>query len=298
VLDRCLSSKAKKYTIHELLHECRLALINNNPGLENLSLRQIYYDLAFMKSKSGFSAPITSYIGIDRKKYYYYSAEGYSIFSSSLLKSDNYQPDLILRFLRALFPENFISGILRHNVLNITEQNYLNGFNLKHSAGKGEIPENYFIFLKAIILKKCVRCIHKSHEFVFSPAFLTAFKSVYFVLGMHHAGLPKPKAMEISDDILLETESKEKYIPLEKNPEYYFNGRIHPLAINNNSKIKKYKFKIIRGFENNLIKYSYFPGQKIRKSSRSGDYVLEWKGVWDEWADEILRSLDGKISLK
>ncbi|MCX8081588.1 MAG: hypothetical protein N3F09_10170 [Bacteroidia bacterium] len=81
ILDRCLRDKGRTYGIEDLLKACNEALTHRGGSSNRISLRQIYYDLAFMKAPWGLNAPIMTERTSDGKKFYRYADPQYSIFN-------------------------------------------------------------------------------------------------------------------------------------------------------------------------------------------------------------------------
>lgn len=98
VLDRCLSDRYRHYHIQELLDECNKALGREN--LPAVSRRQVYDDLAFMKSERGWNAPIVS-IQDGRSKYITYS-EDFSIQETPLTEMELDQLQTLITSLSRL----------------------------------------------------------------------------------------------------------------------------------------------------------------------------------------------------
>lgn len=87
VLDRCFSNQYKEYYIDDLINECSKELNYFDGSERPISRRTIFNDINYMKSESGWNAPIeVVYRG--RKASYRYSEPGFSINKSSLSKDD------------------------------------------------------------------------------------------------------------------------------------------------------------------------------------------------------------------
>lgn len=83
ILDRCLSNPGKLYSIQTLLDEVNNGLKEDNLQNEGIGLRQLREDLKFMRSETGFQAPIeTQKLG--GKYCYLYSDTAFSINNSPL----------------------------------------------------------------------------------------------------------------------------------------------------------------------------------------------------------------------
>jgi len=58
ILDKCFKNFGRTYTIKDLLEEVNNELAYYNADGSGIQIRQLRVDIAFMKSDSGYSAPI------------------------------------------------------------------------------------------------------------------------------------------------------------------------------------------------------------------------------------------------
>jgi len=77
-LDRCFSNKGRKFFIDDLIEYVSAALMDYTGRNSSISRRQILKDIDFMRSETGFRAPIASFRD-GKKTYYRYADGGYSI---------------------------------------------------------------------------------------------------------------------------------------------------------------------------------------------------------------------------
>lgn len=83
-IDKCLSNQARRWTLDDLIEECRDALYESE-GVANVSRRTIQGDIQMMRSdRLGYNAPIEVY----DNKYYRYADPEYSITKRPLTESD------------------------------------------------------------------------------------------------------------------------------------------------------------------------------------------------------------------
>lgn len=78
VLDKCFQNFGRKYYFQDLLDVVNEALLEENPISTGVQTRQLRDDIRFMKSESGYTAPIESYRD-GRKAFYRYSDKDFSI---------------------------------------------------------------------------------------------------------------------------------------------------------------------------------------------------------------------------
>ncbi len=82
-LDKCFSNFGRKYYFTDLLEVVNNALSDFDPSTAGIKTRQLRDDIRFMKSESGYSAPINA-IADGKKAYYRYDNNEFSINNSPL----------------------------------------------------------------------------------------------------------------------------------------------------------------------------------------------------------------------
>lgn len=85
-LDKCFRDFSHRYYIQDLVEQCEASLYDYCFD-GSVSVRQIYKDIDFMKSRSGYNAPIES-LSDGRRKYYRYTNKDYSITHQIISDSD------------------------------------------------------------------------------------------------------------------------------------------------------------------------------------------------------------------
>lgn len=78
VLDKCFRNPGRQYSIDDLTEECNRALHELEPDSDGIRRRQVYYDIRFMSSEQGWSAPLEKYKK-GRQVYYRYEDQNFSI---------------------------------------------------------------------------------------------------------------------------------------------------------------------------------------------------------------------------
>ena len=79
ILDRCFSNTGRNYTFEGLKGAINEWMLDKNPQSKGISTRQLRDDIAFMKSSDGWEAPIETYPGEGKKRYYRYDDPKFSI---------------------------------------------------------------------------------------------------------------------------------------------------------------------------------------------------------------------------
>ena len=78
ILDNCFRNTGKKYFIDDLIEECDKMLLEIDPASNGISRRQIFEDIAFMKSSEGWEIKLKK-LRDGKKLYYRYEDTTFSI---------------------------------------------------------------------------------------------------------------------------------------------------------------------------------------------------------------------------
>lgn len=78
-LDRCFQNFGREYTIDDLLELVNEAIIEYDPKSEGIQIRTLRKDISFMKSESGYNAPIEAIKGSNGSYFYRYTNKNFSI---------------------------------------------------------------------------------------------------------------------------------------------------------------------------------------------------------------------------
>lgn len=89
-LDRCLRNPGRRYFVEDLLEEVNRALYEFNGAASEIKRRQLFDDLNFMESESGFQAPIER-VRVGRKTFYRYADLDFSITNQPLNEAESQQ---------------------------------------------------------------------------------------------------------------------------------------------------------------------------------------------------------------
>lgn len=87
VLDRCFRNAGRMYFWEDLLEECNNALVDFAPNSQGIQRRQLFDDIRFMESETGWSIPLGR-VRHGRKVYYRYEDLSFSISNQPLNDSE------------------------------------------------------------------------------------------------------------------------------------------------------------------------------------------------------------------
>lgn len=140
VLNKCFSNKWKRYFIEDLIEVCSAELTDYNGVATTVSRRQILEDITFMRSESGYRAPIVS-MKEGRRVYYRYDPIDFSIGSQPLNDSELEQLQLALATL------NRVKGMPQLEWVNTVTTKLRSGLNLNplQSSVAISFEENEFL---------------------------------------------------------------------------------------------------------------------------------------------------------
>ncbi|MEY5049189.1 MAG: hypothetical protein RLZZ175_2548 [Bacteroidota bacterium] len=84
ILDKCFRNTGKQYSAKLLLEEINKVLLEMNPDGEGIKVRQLYDDIAFMKSEEGFQVEFKEEFKDGKIRYYRYEDPNFSITNSAI----------------------------------------------------------------------------------------------------------------------------------------------------------------------------------------------------------------------
>lgn len=93
-LDKCFRDKYHRYYMEDLIDKCEEALLYYN-GVGGVSRRQIFEDIKFMESETGWSAPILR-LKDGKKSYYHYEDWDFTINSQPLTDEEARQLETVI----------------------------------------------------------------------------------------------------------------------------------------------------------------------------------------------------------
>jgi predicted DNA-binding transcriptional regulator YafY len=225
-LDKCFRNSGRKFFIDDLVEACSEAILAHDPSSSGIQKRQIQYDINFMKSETGWSAPIESYKD-GKKNYYRYDDPDFSINKQPLNDSEAEQIRSALHILSRFqgMPQfNWVSEMIPKleqkfqlntnsaHIISFDSNEYLTGI------------EHLGPLFDYILNKRTLEITYKSFKsenaqtFVIHPYHLKQYNNRWFLFGLNSEfksiyNLPLDRIIEIQ-------ESKVKYL---ENEDINFN---------------------------------------------------------------------------
>jgi predicted DNA-binding transcriptional regulator YafY len=221
-IDKCLRNPGRKYFIEDLVEACSEAILAYDTDSSGIQKRQVQYDINFMKSESGWSAPIESYKD-GKKKYYRYDDPDFSINKQPLNDSEAEQIRSALHILSRFqgMPQfNWVSEMIPKleqkfqlntnsaHIISFDSNEYLTGI------------EHLGPLFNYILNKRTLEITYKSFKsetartFVIHPYHLKQFNNRWFMFGLnseYHSiyNLPLDRIVEIQESKVKFIENKE-----------------------------------------------------------------------------------------
>lgn len=190
-LDRCFQNFGKEYSIddlHNAVNEAIIEFDSKNSGIEIRTLRK---DISFMRSESGYNAPIETIKGSNGINYYRYSDKSFSINSSPLNDTEAQQLKNAISILQRFegSPEfewvNEIAPLLNDKFgLKNQDQKVMSlESNIDYKGYKHITPLFNAIINKSVIKVKYEPFNTPEYTITFHPYFLKQYNNRWFVFG-------------------------------------------------------------------------------------------------------------------
>ncbi len=189
-LDRCFSNKGRKFFINDLITYVSEAIKAYTGTQASISRRQIFKDMDFMRSESGFRAPIASYKE-GKKTYYRYSDRNYSL---AMQQINPVEADLLKTTLDMLGRFNGLPqfDFVQELALKLKKSFQLEDLDECVFFDQNEYLKNLHLLgdlLKFIRQKQALNVQYKSfnqdkeENFLFHPYFLKQYNKRWFLFG-------------------------------------------------------------------------------------------------------------------
>lgn len=189
-LDRCFSNKGRKFFINDLIAYVSEAIKEYTGTQASISRRQIFKDMDFMRSESGFRAPIASYKE-GKKTYYRYSDRNYSL---AMQQINPVEADLLKTTLDMLGRFNGLPqfDFVQELALKLKKSFQLEDLDECVFFDQNEYLKNLHLLgdlLKFIRQKQALNVQYKSFNqdkednFLFHPYFLKQYNKRWFLFG-------------------------------------------------------------------------------------------------------------------
>ncbi|WP_353102790.1 WYL domain-containing protein [Myroides odoratus] len=194
ILDKCFANIYKEYFIEDLILACNQGLGEFSGKETNVSRRQIYDDIKFMKSDVGFGAPIESYPK-GRRRYIRYEDKDFSIHNKKLTQAEEQQLKnsvMVLSRIKGLGDTSWLQELklkLDIEIDDPSKDNTIISFQENVDLKNLDHLENLYNYIKN---KQVLKIVYRSfkavnqEEHILSPNFLKQYNNRWFLLGENH----------------------------------------------------------------------------------------------------------------
>lgn len=190
-LDRCFSSRGRRYFWEDLLEACNNALCEYTGKSKGISRRQLFEDIKYMESDQGWSIPLARYKE-DKRVWYRYAEPGFSINKRPL------NPDEAEQLKEALLTLNRFKGMPQFQWVDELVARLESGFGLRQGADRIiEFEENPYLrgnehittLFHAILSKQVLTVTYQGFKqpkpvrFRLHPYYLKQYNNRWFAFG-------------------------------------------------------------------------------------------------------------------
>lgn len=190
-LDRCFKNSGKQYSFEDLLEAVNEAILDHDSKSSGVQTRTLRKDINFMRSESGYNAPIETLKSSNGTNYYCYSDKNFSINNSPLNDTEAQQLKKAISILQRFegSPEfewvNEIAPLLNDKFsLNNNEQKVMSlETNIDYKGYEYITPIFNAIINKNVIVINYEPFGKPEYQVTFHPYHLKQFNNRWFVFG-------------------------------------------------------------------------------------------------------------------
>lgn len=190
-LDRCFQNYGREYTIDDLLAAVNDAIIEYDPENEGVQIRTLRKDISFMKSESGYNAPIEAIKGSSGSYYYRYTDKNFSINNSPLNDTEAEQLKNAVSILKRFEGSPEFEWVNQLGPL-LNDKFGLKNQDKKVMSLESNVDYKGYDYITPIfnaIINKTVLTVRyepfgkEAYDVVFHPYFLKQYNNRWFVFG-------------------------------------------------------------------------------------------------------------------
>jgi predicted DNA-binding transcriptional regulator YafY len=190
-LDRCFKNFGREYTFEDLLEAVNEAILEHDSTSSGVQTRTLREDIKFMRSQTGYDAPIETIKSSSGKNYYRYSDKKFSIHNSPLNDTEAQQLKNAVSILQRFegSPQfewvNQLGPLLNDKFgLKNQEQTVMSLESNIDYKGYNYISPLFNAIINKTVLKIMYEPFSKeSYKITFHPYFLKQYNNRWFVFG-------------------------------------------------------------------------------------------------------------------
>jgi predicted DNA-binding transcriptional regulator YafY len=191
LLDKCFRNTGRNYFIEDLIAECDRVLMEIAPNTKGISRRQIFEDIAFMESDTGWSIDLLR--GKEGKRVFYrYATPSFSINNMPLneveIKHLQSAMDILSHFkgmpqfdwVHELLPklkQGISTSAAEKTIIEFDSNQYLRG--IEHLG----TLYNAILYEKVLKIRYCPYVCEQAYEMTLHPYYLKQYNNRWFLFG-------------------------------------------------------------------------------------------------------------------
>ena len=192
-LDRCFKNIGKEYSFDDLLEAVNDAILDHDPSSSGVQTRTLRKDINFMRSETGYNAPIETLKSSSGINYYRYSEKTFSIHNSPLNDTEAQQLKKAVSILQRFegSPEfewvNEIAPLLNDKFgLKNNEQKVMSlETNIDYKGYQYITPIFNAIINKSVVVINYEPFNKQEYQVTFHPYHLKQYNNRWFVFGLN-----------------------------------------------------------------------------------------------------------------
>ena len=192
-LDRCFKNIGKEYSFDDLLEAVNDAILDHDPSSSGVQTRTLRKDINFMRSETGYNAPIETLKSSSGINYYRYSEKTFSINNSPLNDTEAQQLKKAVSILQRFegSPEfewvNEIAPLLNDKFsLKDNEQKVMSlETNIDYKGYEYITPIFNAIINKSVVVINYEPFNKQEYQVTFHPYHLKQYNNRWFVFGLN-----------------------------------------------------------------------------------------------------------------
>lgn len=293
-LDKCFRNIGKMYFIEDLVEACNNALKEIDPKSKGVQKRQVQYDIDYMRSEHGFSAPIESYT-YDNRKYYRYSDSKFTIHQKLLPHNVVELSKEIVCFLtqfEGLAPlqelYNKLPELKKYYDIKEKEPFVEFDFNFDYQGLKW-FTEFFFAIMNNKVLQVDYYSFTKNQQFqfIFHPHYLKEYKHRWYVIGYNENEEKYNWTFGLERIVSIKELPNKIYHPAKENIKDYFYDVIG-ITKEENKEPQLIQLKVHPDFEKYIVSNPFHPSQKNKKLDENNWRDIELNVIINE---ELINTL-------
>lgn len=301
-LDKCFRNLGRRYYFEDLLDAVNEALREEDPETSGIKTRQLREDIRFMRSESGYGAPIIT-VDEGKKKYYRYEESSFSINNSPINSTEAEQLKNALHLLRRFDGSPGFEWV--SELTNLLKDSFsLKGDSKSVISYESNIDYKGYSFItpifNAIVNQQVLKVDYKpfnqpAFTLVFHPYFLKQYNGRWYAYGLNPEKGIDTWNLAL-DRIEAVAQSAEKYKPDTRDWELYFSDFIGPTR-NDEEDLQEVKLLFYDSAVDYMQTKALHPSQKSPKLMEDGSLEVRIPLIPNYELETLILSFGEKVKV-